>query len=238
MNGAFESALKKVVKDAVREVAAEFRDEVRALISHQVPRDSPSENRFLLTPRETAKRLAISERHLFELTRTGQLPCVRVGRNVRYSVETIQKWMRDTESNNQPSTTEKAEHRKRPTNTAEATSPCPNPKSLEGRKVAHNLEGDARATKRQLPTPRQPTPKGKRHKDEGRISPLAVLLGEMGIDSDNLPTITNGELMRIAEVDIPTLHGWQYRNRPMPEEAINKLKNYFRHLVAQQRGED
>lgn len=198
MNSDFETALKQLVKDSVREVVAEFKDEVRALIRHQVPSAMPAEDRFLLTPRETAKRLAISERHLFELTRTGQLPCVRVGRNVRYSVETIQKWVRDTESTDQPSTTEKAERTKRPTKAAASESPRRKPKVSEGSKARRPLEVTAPATERQPATARQPAPKGKRQQSEERISPLTVLLSEMGIDRTKLPPITNGELMRIA----------------------------------------
>ncbi len=238
MNSDFETALKELVKNAVREVAAELRDEVGASIPHQVPRATPSEDRLLLTPRETAKRLAISERHLFELTRTGQLPCVRVGRNVRCSVETIQKWVRDTESTDQPSPTEKAERSKRSTKAAASESPRRKPKVSEGSNVRRPLVVTAPATERQPATARQLSPKGKRQENQERISPLTVLLSEMGIDRTKLPPITNGELMRIAEVDTPTLHGWQYLNRSLPEEAINKLKNHFRRLVAEQRGED
>jgi excisionase family DNA binding protein len=39
----------------------------------------------LFTPREAAKILAISERKLWELMATRQLPAVRLGRAVRYS---------------------------------------------------------------------------------------------------------------------------------------------------------
>ena len=39
--------------------------------------------------------------------------------------------------------------------------------------------------------------------------------------------MTNGEIGRIAEVDIPTLHGWMYHNRDMPETAMDKLHEYF-----------
>jgi hypothetical protein len=70
-------------------------------------------------------------------------------------------------------------------------------------------------------------------KSEERISPLSVLLSELGIDRSSLSPITNGDLMRIAEVDISTMHGWQYLNRPLPEEAMNRLKNHFRRLVTE-----
>jgi len=38
----------------------------------------------LLTPREAAQALAISERHLWSLTKAGVVPAVRLGRAVRY----------------------------------------------------------------------------------------------------------------------------------------------------------
>lgn len=57
---------------------------------------------LLLTPREAAQRLAISESSLYRLTSSGQVPCVRVGRLVRYSVETLRKWIEDRESAQPP----------------------------------------------------------------------------------------------------------------------------------------
>jgi excisionase family DNA binding protein len=39
---------------------------------------------LLLRPREAARFLAISERTLWELTRRGEILCVRLGRAVRY----------------------------------------------------------------------------------------------------------------------------------------------------------
>jgi len=60
------------------------------------------------------------------------------------------------------------------------------------------------------------------------------LLSQNGIDTSKLPPITNGELMRIAEVDIATLHGWNYHNQPLPEEATTKLTNHFHRFVSAQ----
>ena len=39
---------------------------------------------MLLTSREAAKLLNISERTLWQVTRDGKLPCIRIGRAVRY----------------------------------------------------------------------------------------------------------------------------------------------------------
>lgn len=102
-----ESALKQLLKNVVREVADDLVEELKASPRLQASQATPAAEAFRLTPRETAKRLAISERHLFQLTRSGQLPCVRVGKCVRYNVETIQKWVRETESTEQPTRTER-----------------------------------------------------------------------------------------------------------------------------------
>ena len=45
----------------------------------------------LVTTREAAKRLCISERKLWQLTNDGMLPVVRIGRAVRYSIADLQK---------------------------------------------------------------------------------------------------------------------------------------------------
>jgi len=50
-----------------------------------------------LRPREAAKSLGISPRHLFQLTADMQIPCIRVGKGKRktvlYSVATLQAWL-------------------------------------------------------------------------------------------------------------------------------------------------
>ncbi len=59
---------------------------------------SPNEQTPLaLRPREAAKSLGISPRHLWQLTRDGLIPCVRLGRGKRgamlYPVSTLQSWL-------------------------------------------------------------------------------------------------------------------------------------------------
>ena len=41
---------------------------------------------LLLTPKEAAATLGISPRKLWALTASGDVPCVRIGRSVRYDV--------------------------------------------------------------------------------------------------------------------------------------------------------
>jgi hypothetical protein len=43
----------------------------------------------LLKPREAQAMLAIGSRKLWEITSCGELPCIRIGRSVRYAVEDL-----------------------------------------------------------------------------------------------------------------------------------------------------
>lgn len=52
------------------------------------------ESRLLISGREAAKRLSICERTLYTLTKAGEIPAVRIGRAVRYSVDELQAWVR------------------------------------------------------------------------------------------------------------------------------------------------
>jgi excisionase family DNA binding protein len=50
-----------------------------------------------LRPREAAKALGISTRHLWQLTKDGHIPCVRVGNGTRktvlYPVTELRAWL-------------------------------------------------------------------------------------------------------------------------------------------------
>lgn len=49
--------------------------------------------RLLLTAREAAKALSISERTLWGLTKAGQIPACRFGRNVRYDPRDLEAFI-------------------------------------------------------------------------------------------------------------------------------------------------
>lgn len=49
--------------------------------------------RLLITPKTAAQALAISPRKLWSLTNAGTIPCVRLGRSVRYSLTDLQTWI-------------------------------------------------------------------------------------------------------------------------------------------------
>ena len=59
---------------------------------------------ILVKPKEAARRLAISERTLWGITNKNGLPCVRIGRAVRYNPADLADWIeqcKDTVQKNQ-----------------------------------------------------------------------------------------------------------------------------------------
>jgi excisionase family DNA binding protein len=52
----------------------------------------------LLTSREAARYLGISERHLWAITARGDLPCIKLGRTVRYAIEDIEAYLKRSKS--------------------------------------------------------------------------------------------------------------------------------------------
>ena len=48
---------------------------------------------LLVDADEAARILSIGKRKLWELTNCGSIPCVRIGRAVRYSVEALRDWI-------------------------------------------------------------------------------------------------------------------------------------------------
>jgi excisionase family DNA binding protein len=48
---------------------------------------------MLLTALHAAKALAISPRTLWELTHRGEIPCIKIGRAVRYDPEDLRAWI-------------------------------------------------------------------------------------------------------------------------------------------------
>ena len=50
-------------------------------------------DRLLVKAPEAAKMLAVSPRVLWTLTNTGEMPCVRIGRSVRYDLADLREWI-------------------------------------------------------------------------------------------------------------------------------------------------
>jgi excisionase family DNA binding protein len=53
---------------------------------------------MLLTSRQAARMLAISERTLWSLTKDGQIPAVRFGRSVRYDPRDLNAWIQSAKN--------------------------------------------------------------------------------------------------------------------------------------------
>jgi excisionase family DNA binding protein len=48
-------------------------------------------------PREAARLLGLGERKLWELTKSGDIPHIKVGRLVRYRIASLKRWSREQE---------------------------------------------------------------------------------------------------------------------------------------------
>lgn len=230
MGGDLEVALRKLLTEVVREVV---QDELRrsAVAGSEARERGEPEQHMLLRPSEAAKRLAICERTLYTLTQTGQIPSVRIGRLVRYSPNAIQDWIAHSEAgpegrcDSKPKAPPKnfASSSGRQASRRQRTEPTKrSPKSKTAR-------ASLRSRSSQTPTPssreQQTTPAGCPEFEPRSI--VAFFAERLGVDESTLPRMTNGDVQRIAEIDIPTLHGWTYRGRELPDAAIEKLRDYF-----------
>ena len=56
-----------------------------------MPVSNPAPDALLIGARDAARRLSISERTLFTLTKAGTIPSVRIGGRVLYSVESLRR---------------------------------------------------------------------------------------------------------------------------------------------------
>jgi len=50
--------------------------------------------RLLLRPQDAANAMAISPRLLWTFTKNGAIPCVRIGRSVRYDPQDLAHWIK------------------------------------------------------------------------------------------------------------------------------------------------
>ena len=51
--------------------------------------------RLLVSPRECAKILSLCEKTVWNLTKRGEIPCLKIGRSVRYSLPVLEAWVKD-----------------------------------------------------------------------------------------------------------------------------------------------
>jgi len=55
---------------------------------------------YLISAHEAAKRLGISERHLWTLTKAGTIPHVSLGKRTLYSPDTLLAWIANIQKGN------------------------------------------------------------------------------------------------------------------------------------------
>jgi excisionase family DNA binding protein len=188
-----------------------------------------SEPERLLRPREAAKRMSVSERTLWKLVTSGQIPCVRIGRSVRYDPAALRRWINHSQSS--PATVDiddlriTVEEERRGVEVISRSAPRTN----------RQRNGDAiRADKAE---PKGRAKGAKDRVDERPRSAPAFFAKRLGLPPEQFPRFTNGDLMRAADVDIATMHNWIYRGGELPEANFKKLEEIFKALAAK-RGED
>ncbi len=62
-------------------------------MSPELPRQAPAPDVLLWTAKQAAEALSISQRKLWELTNCREIPCVRIGKCVRYSPDDLRAWI-------------------------------------------------------------------------------------------------------------------------------------------------
>jgi hypothetical protein len=150
---------------------------------------------------------------------------------VRYSVESIEQWIRNSESTDAPEPRPKVSAIRPKTKLVKPTAVAMSNEEKPAKRTpakSSQPKSTVNLRKSSVADHRQSTPE----REEERPSPFQLLLKGIGIDRNDLGPLTNGELRRIAEVDVPTFHGWMYLGRQMPEEALEKLRQHFRKLTS------
>ena len=87
-----EDAVRLTLKSVLLDVAEELLPRVAERFQLSKSRPEPT-TPILSRTAEAAKLLAISERTVWELTRQGVLPCVRLNRLVRYDRDALRVWI-------------------------------------------------------------------------------------------------------------------------------------------------
>ena len=63
------------------------------MVNSNAATNSDTDLKLLLTPNQAAEALAVSERKLWGMTASGEIPFVRLGRCVRYSIDDLRQWL-------------------------------------------------------------------------------------------------------------------------------------------------
>jgi excisionase family DNA binding protein len=57
------------------------------------PRGTPRLDEALLRPEQAAELLAVKPSWLYEAVRSGNLPCLRIGRHIRFTRAMLEDWL-------------------------------------------------------------------------------------------------------------------------------------------------
>jgi excisionase family DNA binding protein len=52
-------------------------------------------DQHLLTPNQAAELLAVRTSWIYEAVRTRRLPCLRIGRHIRFTQDMLERWLED-----------------------------------------------------------------------------------------------------------------------------------------------
>jgi hypothetical protein len=222
-----EQAIRNAVKAVVHEVLREIVPQLQKLSPTQGDGKATCEP-LLLRRRDAARVLGMSQSQLHRYTKASKIPCVRVNHLVRYSVEALRERITLSDSSrsleDQPAASKKT-----------AVS-----KSLNGtRKVAVKRSSGRKPQTEFIPeesVSKEP-PRPRKNSDAGQTTDGVRTFREwfaklLGVNADDLPAMTNGQLRSIAGVDMATYHNWVYRNGTMTEEAMQRLTAHFQSLIA------
>jgi len=229
MSGQLEIELRRFLKSVLLEVWQEIQqsDSTRRIRrDEEVTAPTPK----LLKVREAAAALSISEKHLWGLTKSGIIPCVRLGQAIRYDVDMVQKAISQLTAVTPPvrsSVTSKVAK----VSEKEATSSTKRKTSSITRKQSAKilLEESPRRQERTQTSRQRSTPRKSSRAEQPHIykSPFIQLAESLGVPEDKLPRLNHGELMRIGEVDKITFHGWAYLGKALPEEVLDRYRQFI-----------
>ena len=64
------------------------------VLPFQEPAITPQLDTPLLTPAQAAELLSVRPSWIYEAVRTGSLPCLRIGRHIRFTRPMLEEWLR------------------------------------------------------------------------------------------------------------------------------------------------
>jgi len=59
------------------------------------PKAAPRLDEALLRPEQAAELLAVKPSWIYEAVRSGRLPCLRIGRHIRFTRAMLEEWLAD-----------------------------------------------------------------------------------------------------------------------------------------------